>query len=68
MSSLKHFFWEQIKLENRKNEIDEKKNKSNYPTKQPSCLSCVEQIDSRLSFKMIQCILLKKYFINLPVV
>lgn len=43
-------FWGQIKLENKKNEIDEKKNKSNYPTKQPSCLLCVEQFDSRLKF------------------
>lgn len=48
MSQLKHFL-EQIKLENRKNEIDEK-NKSNYPTKQASCLLCVEQIGSRLKF------------------
>lgn len=28
-----------------------KKNKSNYPTKQPSCLSCVEQIGSRFKFQ-----------------
>lgn len=56
------FFLEQIKLENRKNEIDEKKIRATTLRSNRVVFHVLNKSTVGLSFKMIQCILLRKIF------